>query len=130
MQRMDLEDALAELVHDLGKYLRLPLAWLPADASADDVRAAAEQALLATRRAGAETIAAASIWAAFTEEVGDSLTQYPGWTTLTQAVEGAFAWADRLDGPIDRAAVTADMSAVSPAIRSLLQAVSEGVSHG
>lgn len=130
MERMDLEDALAELAHDLGKYLRLPLAWLPADASDDDVRTAARQALLATRRAGDETIPAADIWAAFTQEVGDSLTRYPGWTTLTQRVERAFAWTGRLDGPLDRAAVTADMSAVSPAIRSLLQSLSEGVSDG
>ena len=127
MERMDLEDALAELVHDLGKYLRLPLAWLPADASADDVRTAATQALFATRRAGSKTTAAAEIWGAFTDEVGEHLTHHAGWTTLTQAVARAFAWGDRLqdDAPIDRAAITADMSAVSPAIRALLQALSD-----
>lgn len=130
MDRMDLEDALAELVHDLGKYLRLPLAWLPADASPDDVHAAARQALFATRRAGSTTTTAAEIWTAFTDEVGDNLTHLAGWSTLTQAISRAFAWGDRLNGPIaepiDRAAVTADMSAVSPAIRALLDEVSRG----
>lgn len=122
---MDLEDALAELAHDLGKYVRLPLAWLPADASAADVRSAAEQALFATRRAGDQRTAAAQLWRDFRAEVGDHLTAFAGWAALCKAVETALAWADRLDA-IDRAQITADLSAVAPAIRRLLDEVSSG----
>lgn len=125
VDRLDLEDALAELAHDLGKYLRLPLAWLPADASAADVRAATEQALFATRRSGTRQTSAATLWSAFLAEVDAHLTGYSGWAPLVDAVQAALAWSDRLDA-LDRAAVTRDLSAVAPAIRALLDEVSHG----
>lgn len=125
VDRMDLEDALAELAHDLGKYVRLPLAWLPADASDAEVRAAAERALFETRRAGDQVTAAATLWADFRAEVGDALAAFASWPALCHAVEVALGWSARLDG-LDRAQITADLSAVAPAIRRLLDEVSDG----
>ena len=72
-----LVDLLADLQHDLGKYLRLPLAWLPADAGDDDVREAAREALLATRCAGGRAHAAADIWQAFLADVQDAIDALP-----------------------------------------------------
>ncbi|MCA9525515.1 MAG: hypothetical protein KC549_04350 [Myxococcales bacterium] len=118
-----LVDLLADLQHDLGKYLRLPLAWLPADAGDDDVREAAREALLATRRAGGRVHAAADIWQAFLADVQDDLAARAGWPPLVAAVARVLAWTPRLDGPLDRAALQADLAAVSPAIRALLDEV-------
>ncbi|MEZ4472607.1 MAG: hypothetical protein R3F60_17860 [bacterium] len=118
-----LVDLLADLQHDLGKYLRLPLAWLPADADDAGVHAAAREALLATRRVGGQTHAAADIWRAFLADVQGHLDDRAAWPPLVATVDRALAWAERLDGPLDRAALTADLAAVGPAIRTLLDEV-------
>lgn len=125
VDRLDLEDALAELAHDLGKYLRLPLAWLPADAAPADVRAAAEKALFATLRSGGTQTSAAELWTRFLAEVDDHLAGFAHWPPLVDTVRTALGWGDRLDA-IDRAAITRDVSAVAPAIRALLDEVSHG----
>lgn len=129
-----LADALADLAHDLGKAVRRPLAWLPADASDADVRQAAEEALLATRRKGSERISAQALWDAFLAEVeppqvgtgGPAVG--PAWAAMVAAVERALAWAARLDPPepLDRAALEADLAAVTPAIRALIEEVERG----
>lgn len=127
LNRTDLLDALSDLQHDLGKYLRLPLAMLPADADERAVRAAARDALRRTRRGPNGTTDAATLWSDFRVEVG----AVEGWAAaaaLAEAVERALAWDARLDdgAPLDRAALTADLSAVSPAIRALMDAVADG----
>lgn len=119
----DTVDLLADLAHDLGKYLRLPLAWLPAEADEAAVREAAREALLETRRRGGEVTPASALWASFLGEVGENLNHFNGWPALVATVERALSWADRLEGPLDRAALTADLAAVAPAIRALLDAV-------
>jgi len=119
----DTVDLLADLAHDLGKYLRLPLAWLPAEADEAAVRAAAHEALLETRRRGNEVTPALALWDGFLRDVGENLNDFSGWPELVAVVERALSWAERLDGPLDRAELAADLGAVAPAIRALLDEV-------
>lgn len=123
---LELADLLADLAHDLGKYLRLPLAWLPAEADEEAVRAAAREALLETRRRGAEVTPASALWEGFLRDAGENLNEFAGWPDLVVVVERALTWVDRLDGPLDRAALAADLGAVAPAIRALLDEVGAG----
>ena len=45
----DMLDALYDLKHDLGKYIRMPVAMLPADAPVQELREALHAAIFATR---------------------------------------------------------------------------------
>ncbi len=127
----DLVDALLDLQHDLGKYLNLPLAMLPTDATDDDVRQAAHEALFRTRRGPdgrggpSQVTGAAEIWAAFLAEVGEALDERPVYGALRLAVDRAFAHGDAL-AAADPAALRADLGAVSPAIRAVLREVRDG----
>lgn len=125
--RDDLLDALSDLQHDLGKHLLLPVSLLPADADDRAVRAAARDALRRTRRGPNGVTDAATLWDDFRVEVGP-LDGWPAATALDEAVRRALAWDARLDdaAPLDRAALTADLGAVSPAIRALMDAVADG----
>ena len=116
----DARDLLSDLAHDLGKYLARPLAWLPADASAEAVRLAALQALNETLRGPRGVRSAAQIWAAFLAEIGQALAAEPAWAALTTTVEAALAWRDRLHHPVDRALIQADFTAVGVAVRTLM----------
>ncbi len=121
----DLVDALMDLQHDLGKYLRLPLAMLPADAGPAEVREAAADALLRTRRGPSGVTPAAEIWEAFTDEVGDGLDSAAGYADLQTTVAQALAHA----GSVERAdpeTLRRDLEAVSPAIRVVLREVQGG----
>ncbi len=118
MTRDDLLDALFDLEHDLGKYLRLPLAMLPADAGPGEVRAAAEDALLRTRRGPTGTTPAAEIWAAFQAEVSGGLTG-PAFTALRGVVDQALSHAQHLGGA-DPDVLRTDLGAVAPAIRAVV----------
>ncbi len=125
----DIVDVLDDLQHDLGKYLRLPLAFLPEDASQDALREAAVRALFETRRAGDRVEDAASIWGRFCDEVDGALDTLPTFHALVTRVEHAFAWSHMLredEGPIDRLRIVADFSAVGQAIRDLRDAFDAG----
>ena len=118
----DLEDALDDLAHDLGKYIHLPLSLLPETASADEFHEAAELALMRTRRASTGDQSAHDLWTAFRQEVGNELMAYPGWVELEQAVAKALGWTERLGGAYrteDRMNLIYDLRAVAPAIRVL-----------
>jgi hypothetical protein len=125
----DVVDILDDLQHDLGKYLYLPLAFLPAGAPDAAVREAARRGLLETRRAGAKIDDAASIWRTFHEEVGCALDEIGLFQALVLRVESAFEWTDRLREetvPIDRLRLEADFSAVGRAIRNLRDGFNAG----
>jgi len=122
----DLLDALADLQHDLGKYLALPVTMLPADATDGELSGAVRGALLETRRGPAGTRSAREIWGAFRDEVGERLERAAGLASLAAAVDRALAWETRLNEPrLDRGAVTADLRAVGKAIRLLQEELSE-----
>ena len=123
----DLLDALADLQHDLGKYIAMPVTMLPIDATNADLRAAIQGALFETRRGPTGVRSARSIWGGFVNEVEESLNDKAAWGSLVAAVTQAFSWEDRLVGnaSIDRGAVTKDLLGVSHAIRELMKNVQE-----
>jgi hypothetical protein len=110
-----LREALSDLQHDLGKYLRLPLVLLPHDADDAAVREAVATALLRTKRSARATKTARAIWADFVAENGDR------WPALRAAVERALAWEAAIEGagPIDRAAAERDLGAVGEVLRAI-----------
>ncbi len=122
----DLVDALLDLHHDLGKYLRLPLAWLPHDADDAAVVEATRKALTCTREGPDGVRPADAIWAAFCAEVGDAFAHLSGWQVLGCAVARALAWRDRLSSPVPRERVLADFTAVSVAIAALIEESRDG----
>ncbi|MCK9523724.1 MAG: hypothetical protein M0R76_11900 [Proteobacteria bacterium] len=86
----DVLEGLLDLQHDLAKYLRMPVAMLPADASASDLRAALHQALLETRRRGTDTRTAWQLWQNFLDSAPPALVSHPRFDALSQSV--AAAW--------------------------------------
>ncbi len=120
----ELLEALFDLAHDLGKYLRLPLAWLPAEATEAEVRVALERALLRTREGAAGVVSARALWDRFREETGGGAEGLDSFPALAAAVAQALSWEDRLAGPIDRAAALHDLSAVGDAIRTAIEELS------
>lgn len=125
----DALDALLDLKHDLGKYLRLPLTALPPEASDTDLREAVRTALFKTRRGPAGTRAARDLWCAFRDDVGAELTSRPAWTDLREAVEHALAWEAALEGNgrrVVRAEVERDFAAVTAAIQRLITDLRQG----
>jgi hypothetical protein len=125
MQREDLIDAVAELEHDLGKYLCLPLALLPRPAGPEDVRAALCTALLETRKGPRGVQSAEDLWRAFAAEAGPALRGRPAYDRLAAAVAGALAWRAHLSPgeAVERERVEADLRAVAEAIRALREEV-------
>jgi hypothetical protein len=115
-------DVLADLQHDLGKYLRLPLAWLPADADAYAEQEAADSELVAPHRGPAGTRTAAEFWAACCDEIPTFINS-PVAAPLRACVDRALGWVERLGPDLDRAALTADLNAVGPVITDLIAAL-------
>ena len=121
-------DLLVDLEHDLGKYVRLPLAMLPSDASEADLLTALERALLQTRRTRTCTESAAEIWRRFQAKTHARLEVHAGYHGLTEAVERALGWTAELTrkpsaAPIDRPQLERDLGAVARAIRALIPEV-------
>lgn len=126
LSRDDVLDALLDLKHDLGKYIRLPVAMLPADAGDADLRQALETALNRTRSGPEGVRSAAELWDGFVEEVGAALDGYSSAAELRRAVEQALAWRAALGDPdaaVDRQAVEADLGAVGVGIQRLIEEV-------
>ncbi len=116
-------DLLLDLSHDLGKYVRMPLAFLPADADAEAVREAVRKAVLETRQGSKGTRSARSLWEAFLVQGGEALAGLRSFAALEVAVASALAWEERLDaeGGIDRVRAQEDFDAVSTAIRAVTE---------
>jgi hypothetical protein len=126
-ERDALLDVLSDLRHDLGKYLRLPLAMLPADAAADEVREAARTALIRTRRGPRGVSTAAEIWSEARHDL-EPLARWRAGAGLAEAIEAALRWTGALDAPtpLDRAALFSDLGGVTTAIDALLLEVQGG----
>lgn len=118
MDRDDLLDVLADLTHDLGKHLPRPVRWLPPEADEAAVRAALTAALAAP--AGGES--AAALWAEGVEALAP-LAHTPAVQALHAVMARALGWQARLDGPLDRAAIEADLLAVAPALRAVMDGI-------
>ncbi len=118
-------DCLWELEHDLGKYLNLPLLWLPEGADDSEVKEAVREALLETRRGPRGTRGARQIWDGFASECEELLEVAENGEALVLAVQKAFAWQDALKDPagLNRGRVSADFKGVTAAIRALIEEV-------
>jgi hypothetical protein len=122
MEREDLIDELLDLQHDLGKYILMPLSFLPSQASDDEVHAALRRALFETHKGPRGIRSARQIWTHFEANLGAELDERSSFAPLCAAVERALAW-ERAEPPIDREAARADLAAVMPAIRDLIDEV-------
>lgn len=128
MDREACLERLESLRHDLGKYLVLPVAMLPAavDQAADRaaLAAALDEALHRTRRSAAGTRDARALWDEFQADLGATLGGNGAHARLTVAVERALAWAQVLKDPaqpLDRARILRELRAVGEAIDVLAQ---------
>ena len=119
--REEMLDVLMDLKHDLGKYIRMPLAMLPAGAGNEEVADAVRRGLLETRKGPAGTRSARDLWAACEEESVEELRALPGWGILESAVAKALAWESRLDGGLPRVEVDRDLAAVGDAIQAVTE---------
>jgi len=122
----DIVDAILDVKHDLGKYIRMPIAMLPDDATDSALKEALLQALQRTRTGPKGPRSARSIWEGFAAEVGTALGKEPAFGAAAEAVERALAWEARAAGtaPIERRSVEADFAAVGARIQELLNEVS------
>lgn len=122
---------LYDLQHDLAKYIRMPLTFLPSHATDTDLRESLRRALLETYRRGSEVVSAEALWREFMSEVPRWVRQLDSYSKLEGAVTRALAWEHSVDDhrtPLDRGAVLADFGAIAAAIDLLIVDVeAEGV---
>lgn len=121
-----LEDLLG-LKHDLGKYIRLPLAMLDEEASQAEVRKALERALFKTMKKGAAFTGAREIWESFLSAAGDLLSEFDTFVELEKTVEQALSWESALADRsliVDRPMMEDDLEAVAQAIQAVIEEVS------
>jgi hypothetical protein len=121
-KREELVDILVDLKHDLGKYLRLPLALLPLQADQQQLRLALQTALFATRKDRESTRSARSIWDTFVAEVEPEWLLQDEAVHLRQCVEHALDWELRLQSnhEIERGLAQTDFDSVTNAIQHAL----------
>jgi len=124
----EIVDAVLDVKHDLGKYIRMPMVMLPVDAPASAVRESLLQALQRTRVGPRGVRSARAIWDDFAAEVAPALGKAPAFVALAETVARALAWEERAlgDAPIDRGSAEADFAAVGARIQELLDEVSSG----
>jgi len=136
-----LNELIADLAHDLGKYLTLGLRFLPADAmdAEEELVAAVREGLLGTRRSGDEVLTARQVWTGWLAELDRTdpsgrLRGGAAFAELERTVERALAWGEpRLDDARIREAaqqVRVDLLAVPAAIRTLARELREEAEHG
>jgi hypothetical protein len=122
----ELLEALYDLKHDLGKYIRLPVAMLPVNVEIDEVISAAKMAIERTRRGPGGDISAAALWERFVSEWHEVAEAFNTYQPLGQAVSRAVSWSARVEHrkeSWEREALERDLSAVGEAIQSLIEEV-------
>jgi len=125
----DLLEALHDLKHDLGKYIRLPVSLLPHDASADEIRDAVVCAIDETRKGPRGVVSAKELWSAFVRECGDGCASFPTYERLGPAVERAASLRERIDMPeerVERSEIERYLGEVRAAIQALIEEVENG----
>jgi hypothetical protein len=125
-EKEDLLEALSDLKHDLGKYIKLPVTMLPGDADSAEVARQVKQAIQRTRRGPEGDRPAADIFGAFTAEWDEVIRAFRGYRTLCRALARAISWSTRVDeGPQtwSRKDVEADLKMVGETIQALMQEI-------
>ncbi|MEL6543612.1 MAG: hypothetical protein AAFQ82_03240 [Myxococcota bacterium] len=118
-----LVNELYDLQHDLAKYIRMPLTFLPSHATDSELRDAMRRALRETYRRGDEVVPAHRLWREFVHETPASIRRLESFSTLERAVTRALAWEhsiDQHDQPIDRSSVLTDFAAITASIDLLI----------
>ena len=130
MMRHDLKEelleALSELKHDLGKYIKLPVTMLPWEVDPGEVALEVKRAIHRTRRGPDGDRSAADIFGAFTAEWEGEIRAFKGYRRLCQAVAQAISWSARVDeGPEtwSRKDVEADLKMVGETIQALMREI-------
>ncbi len=124
----ELVDILTDLLHDLGKYIYMPLAMLPPDASDTEFMEALGKALYETRGTTTRTRSAREIWKMFLMDEDGRLEGRAGFAQLHETVGRALAWEDFLrpgKPSIPRHRVEHDLAQISVAIRTLIKELSD-----
>ncbi|MBR58740.1 MAG: hypothetical protein CMH54_12060 [Myxococcales bacterium] len=116
-------DALLDLQHDLGKYLTLPIAWLPEDCPESELRQAVLKALQETRTGPSGNRSAQEIWSSFVTTHSTEAKAHAVFDRIQQAVEQALAWEGQINDnkPIQRTAVLQDFRAVAQVITTIIR---------
>jgi hypothetical protein len=122
-EREEVLDLLLELGHELGKYLRMPLAFLPATASPEELCETVRRTLTQTRDGPRGRRSARQLWTTFVHEAGGRLDSLETFQELEAAVGRALAWEGLQvrEGTLSRVQIEADFGAISPAIRAVIQ---------
>jgi hypothetical protein len=134
LDREECLERLEGLRHDLGKYLVLPVAMLPAAADRAALATALDEGLHRTRRSAAGTRDARSLWDEFQAAAGAALSRFGAHAQLSLAVERALGWGEALKDPtrpLERAQILRELRAVGEAIDGLAQALRDELAgHG
>ena len=119
-------EALDQLKHDLGKYMRMPVAFLSPDASKEDLKQALEMALLQTRSSAQGYQKASEIWGNFLKDWGASFDEHQTFQRLVSTVENALSWEAALedDSRLNQTEITRDLSQVNQVISTLMDELS------
>lgn len=121
-ERQELAELLADLAHDLGKHLNLPLAMLPPGAAPEEISEAFDRALRRTRHGPAGSRSARQLWGEFRQLTADRLRPLAAFTNLEEAVAKALAWEERAFRPErDLMTVRESFGQVRRAITTLLE---------
>lgn len=119
-------DRLHDLQHDLAKYIRMPLTFLPSHSTAYDLRDALHRALRETYRRGDRVIRADELWGECVEWLPAPVKQLESFRRLEHTVKRALAWERAIDDPaaaLERSVLLADFSAIGAAIDLLIMDV-------
>ncbi len=120
--RKELLEALYDLKHDLGKYIRLPVAMLSREASPNDLDRALSRALFETRKGPAGVLSAEQIFTAFADEWGPSCAQFSAYGIITRAVDRALALRNTVE-TMEHVEIMNVLGDVGAAIQLLIQEV-------
>ena len=124
--REELLDLLADLQHNLGKYIRLPMAMLGEGAGEEAYREALRCALLETRKGPSGVLSAQQIWDDFVKKAGGRLRGLSEFKVMVSAVKRALEsemYIDPGSPPMPMADIQEDFAAISDAIRHLMEGV-------
>jgi hypothetical protein len=128
-KREALLETLYDLKHDLGKYIKLPVALLPQDAPGTELSEQVIRAVRETRKGPSGTRSAKQLFTQFVDEWGGALDGLPSYERLKRFLDDAEQLAVRAEqspSSISRREVESVLFAVADEIGALLTEVESG----